>query len=323
MTPIDPAYVETRQREIEAFERRSSRVTGRTPKNTLFQPNGAAAMQTEVSETLAPPPRQSTRVPDNLLINGEPATVPAAVTINGNPTPLSIVQAALASGNVEMYREAVALARDMDAIVSRKAFDNAMASARAEIPVIRKNRRVGFDSRKPGAGRTDYAHEDLAEIARTIDPILSVHGLSYRFRLTSEIDRPISVTCVVSHREGHSEETTLSAQPDADNSNKNSIQRIGSTVTYLQRYTLKAALGLSAAEDDDGRGGAQAKVEEAPVIPGTITAAQAQEIRSLLDARKVSHKAFLQFVRLSRIEDIGVEHFDRAITKIKSFGGQS
>jgi hypothetical protein len=33
---------------------------------------------------------------------------------------------------------------------------------------------------------------------------------------------------------------------------KNSLQAIASTTTYLQRYTLKLALGLSVSHDDDG-----------------------------------------------------------------------
>jgi hypothetical protein len=41
--------------------------------------------------------------------------------------------------------------------------------------------------------------------------------------------------------------------------NKNPVQQIGSTVTYLQRYTLLAATGLATSDsDDDGRGGAAA-----------------------------------------------------------------
>jgi len=244
--------------------------------------------------------------------------LPAPVAVH---TPLSIVQAALASGNVEMYREAVALAKDMDAITARKAFDNALADAKAKIPVIRKNRQVGFDSRKAGAARTDYRHEDLAEIARTIDPILSEVGLSYRFRVSSEVNEPVRVTCIISHRDGHSEETTLRAGRD-ESGNKNSIQAIGSTVTYLQRYTLKAALGLAAAEDDDGRA-SEAQVMEATVLPGTVSCAQVEEIRGLLDERGLSHKAFLQFIKLPRLEDIGAVHFDRVIAKIKSIGGQS
>lgn len=243
-------------------------------------------------------------------------TVPAIAA----HSPMSIVQAALASGNVEMYREAVALAKEMDAITARKAFDNAMADAKAEIPVIRKNRTVGFDSRKAGSARTDYAHEDLAEIARTVDPILGSHGLSYRFRVTSNLNEPVTVTCVVSHRDGHFEETTLRAARD-DSGNKNAIQQIGSTITYLQRYTLKAALGLAAAKDDDGRDSAAAA--PAPVLPGCINTAQADELRQMLDDCGISHRAFLQFIRRARLEDIGIEHFERAKAKIKGFGSKS
>jgi hypothetical protein len=44
--------------------------------------------------------------------------------------------------------------------------------------------------------------------------------------------------------------------PDDQSGGKNAIQARGSTVTYLQRYTLLSAFGLVAAdEDDDGRKG--------------------------------------------------------------------
>jgi hypothetical protein len=52
---------------------------------------------------------------------------------------------------------------------------------------------------------------------------------------------------------GHHEETTLSSSPD-DSGGKNSIQAIGSAVTYLQRYTLLALTGLATREqDNDGK----------------------------------------------------------------------
>lgn len=318
MTPFDPEYVEHAQRKIADFERQASTTSGRTPKNTLFQPrNGAATMHnvaTEIEDSARPPQMsRQVRVPRKVTINGEPANI----------TPLSIVQAALASGNVEMYREAVALAKDMDAITARKAFGNAMAAARAEIPVIRKNRRVGFDSKRAGAGRTDYAHEDMAEIARTVDPILSKYGLHYRFRTTSEVNEPIAVTCIISHRDGHLEETTLRGARD-DSGNKNSLQAIGSAVTYLQRYTLKAALGLSAAEeDDDGNAAAASAPAAVQPDPGCIDAAQAAQIRKMLDDRGISHTAYLRSVNLPSIEHIGVQHFARAIAKITNMGARS
>jgi hypothetical protein len=101
-----------------------------------------------------------------------------------------------------------------------------------------------------GAGKAAYNFADLAEIERSVVPILSEYGLSYRFR-TTVTDKQIVVTCIVSHQEGHNEETSLPGPADTSGA-KNAIQAIGSTVTYLQRYSLSAALGLSATDDDDG-----------------------------------------------------------------------
>ena len=76
---------------------------------------------------------------------------------------------------------------------------------------------------------------------------------SYRFKTHTEANGPVGVTCIISHRDGFSEENTLYAPADTSGK-KNAIQAVGSTITYLQRYTLKAALGLAAAADDDARG---------------------------------------------------------------------
>jgi hypothetical protein len=181
--------------------------------------------------------------------------------------------------------------KEMIADQRRAAFDEAMASAKAEIPVISKNREVDFTSTK---GRTNYRHEDLAEIARTVTPILGKYGLSYRYRVSSNINEPIMVTCVVSHKEGHFEETTLLGARD-ESGNKNSLQQVGSTLTYLQRMTLKAALGLAASDDDDGK--ASSAVEEYTPPEGSISSDQAENIREQLRLKKCAEKAFLQWAR--------------------------
>lgn len=131
---------------------------------------------------------------------------------------------------------------------ARESFNRSMASAKGEIGPIFKNREVDFTSQK---GRTHYRHEDLAEVARTVDPVLKLHGLSYRFR-AAQAGKRLTVTCIVSHADGYSEETVLEADND-ESGNKNAIQSVGSAATYLQRYTLKLALGLAATVDDDGR----------------------------------------------------------------------
>jgi hypothetical protein len=229
-------------------------------------------------------------------------------------SPIDIVQTALKSGNVEMYREAVSLYKELEGMAARKAFDNAMADA--VFPIIKKNRAVDFTSAK---GRTYYKHEDLAEVLRAVVPVLAANGLSHRFRVTSNVNEPVTVTCIISHRDGYFEETTLCAGKD-DTGGKNMIQQVGSTLTYLQRMTLKAALGLAASEDDDGRASeATTESETYTPQPGSITQDQADQIRDALDAKGASRPAFLQWAKQKRVEDIPAEHYAACIEAISKF----
>lgn len=162
--------------------------------------------------------------------------------------PMAIISSAIEKGaSVETLERLMALQERFEANEAKKEFALAMAAVRSEIRPVVKAKAVDFSSAK---GRTNYQYEDLAGIAEAIDPILAQHGLSYRFR-SSQAEGSVAVTCILSHQRGHSEETTLSAYRD-DSGNKNPIQAVGSTVTYLQRYTLKLSLGLSATKDTDG-----------------------------------------------------------------------
>ncbi len=124
---------------------------------------------------------------------------------------------------------------------AEKAFNEASSAFRSECPTIAKTL-SGHNSKYAG----------LSETIDQIKPLLLKHGLSYTWKTGQDGDN-ISVTCKVTHIQGHSEETRLSAAPDNSGS-KQPIQAIGSTVSYLQRYTLYAVLGLTSAEmDNDGQ----------------------------------------------------------------------
>lgn len=214
-------------------------------------------------------------------------------------TPMDMIDRALASGAApETLEKLLNLQERWEASQGRKAFDEAIAAAKAEIPVIIKNRHVDFVG-KTGI-RTNYRHEDLAEVARTVNPILSKHGLSYRFRTSSPPNEPVSVTCIISHRLGYSEENTLSAGKD-DSGNKNSIQAIGSTLTYLQRMTLKAALGLAAAEDDDG-----ARSEQKS---GPISEDQFKTLQTLIDKTGTDTEKLCRYFRIDAIRDLPADQY--------------
>jgi hypothetical protein len=200
-------------------------------------------------------------------------TVKTGEVMHGSvTTPMEMLDRAVSqNASVETLSKLMDLQERWEKNQARKAFSAAISSAKAEMPQIIKRKKVDFTTAK---GRTNYQYEDLASIMDQIGPVLSRHGLSVRYRTTADPNNPISVTCIISHAAGHEEENTLMAGRD-DSGNKNSIQAIGSTVTYLQRYTLKAALGLAAAADDDGK--------HADDTTGVITEAEREIILTMID----------------------------------------
>jgi polyhydroxyalkanoate synthesis regulator phasin len=224
-------------------------------------------------------------------------------------TPMEMIDRALsANANVETLTQLMNLQERWEANQARKAFDEAMASVKAVMPRIVKNKKVDFTT---GKGRTNYQYEDLASIMDQIGPVLSQHGLSVRYRTQAEPNQPISVTCIISHRMGHSEENTLMAGRD-DSGNKNSIQAIGSTVTYLQRYTLKAALGLAAAADDDG-----GKADETADDMKLITEAQASVIRELIEQGELDTAKFCERWQIEAVTDIPMKAFNEVVGSLR------
>ena len=154
------------------------------------------------------------------------------------------------NADIEKLEAMLALRERLEDREARRSFDRAIADAKSEIGPIIKDGTVDYTNKQ--GDRTYFKHETLDGIARVVDPVLSANGLSYRFR-SSQSDGMLHVTCIVAHRDGHCEETTLQGSPDTSGS-KNNYQAVGSSATYLQRYTLKLALGLSAAKDDDASG---------------------------------------------------------------------
>lgn len=239
-----------------------------------------------------------------MVARREQDNLPAAGTY------MAMVERAIASGaDITVIDKLMDMQERWEGRQARKAFDLAMAEAKSEIPVIIKNRIVDFTGRT--GIRTHYRHEDMGEIARTVDPILAKHGLSYRFRTTSAIGEPaISVTCIVSHRDGHSEENTL-VGPRDDSGNKNSLQQVGSTITFLQRYTLKAALGLAASHDDDAKA-------SAGEVDGPISEEQAATVRALCAETETDIPKFCELMHVESIPDLPVSQFKRVVDSLQA-----
>lgn len=176
----------------------------------------------------------------------QPRAVAAAPT--GAVAPADLLRYALENGaDLDRLEKLMELQQRYEENEARKAYVAAMAEFKLNPPQIVKDKLVQFSG-------TSYTHATLGNVTSAIVEGLAKHGFSHRWD-TEQQGAQVVVTCILTHRKGHSERTTLSAAKD-DSGKKNNIQQVASAITYLQRYTLLAATGLATHDqaDDDGVG---------------------------------------------------------------------
>jgi hypothetical protein len=137
--------------------------------------------------------------------------------------------------------------------------------------------------------------------------VLAEHGFALSFKVR-RTDNEIITTGVLSHREGHREETELSLPSDTSGS-KNAVQAVGSSTSYGKRYTAFALLNItSTGEDDDGQAGSKG---------GAINDAQLAVINGLCDAVKADKIAFCKFLKVDSLRDLAADDYNEAIHVLK------
>lgn len=157
-------------------------------------------------------------------------------------TPATLLQTAVEQGaDLDKLEKLMCLQERWNAEQARKSYFEAFTHFQSIVPALKKTKQAH-----------NYKYAALSDIAEQIKPAMNECGLSYRFEQKT-VDSAIEITCLVSHVDGHTERNTMQGAPDTSGS-KNGIQSIGSTVSYLQRYTLIGALGITTADEDmDGR----------------------------------------------------------------------
>lgn len=181
---------------------------------------------------------------------------------------------------------------------ARAAFASALAEMSPNLPAIVE--RGGIKDRSGNVQSTYALWEDIND---AIKPVLARHGFALSFR-TGRDEGQISVTGVLSHREGHSEETTITLPHDSSGS-KNAVQAVGSSTSYGKRYTAGLLLNLtSRGEDDDGNAGGSGAV---------ITDEQADTIRDLIGSTGTKISAFLEYIDAPSVADIPAAKFQAAM----------
>lgn len=214
-------------------------------------------------------------------------------------TPMDMLQMAIQQGaDLDKLEKLMDMKERHEANEARKAYVQSMSIFRSKCPVIAKTRN-GHNNKYAG----------LAETIEQIKGIMAECGLSHSWKMTQEGDS-ITVQCCITHDMGHSECTSMTAPPDTGGS-KNKIQSIASTVSYLERYTLYAMLGLASAEMDDDGNMAGAKVDY-------ITAEQIADLESLAEEVGVKVQSMCAHYGVKHIGVFPAKLFNDAVSALEA-----
>jgi hypothetical protein len=126
-------------------------------------------------------------------------------------------------------------------------FFEALSNFQFTMPLIHRSAKASFPTK--GGNLMQYSFATLDDVVKGIKDNLKDTGLSYRFQMQQD-NHSVAIKCIIAHSGGHQETCTMTMPIDGSG-NKNDLQRVASTVTYLKRYALCAALGIATSDDID------------------------------------------------------------------------
>lgn len=193
-----------------------------------------------------------------------------------------IVALQSAALNVDVEREKLRQARerfDWEKLdrEAKVAFTQAFEDFKREAPKILKTHHVEF--RNKSGDMTSYWHVELDKACDILIPALLKVGITHRWVSADLPDSRVRVTCYLRHRLGHEEQGASLAGPPDTSGGKNPIQGVGSSTSYLERYTFLASLGLvPTGADNDGNPPGMTQQEGDEFIRGIQEAATPADV---------------------------------------------
>lgn len=128
----------------------------------------------------------------------------------------------------------------------------ALAKAQAEFPELKKNQTAKIVTDNAAY---EYSYVDLAELFKLTRPVLNKHGLAVSQSVSTEgrgDNLIVRIETFLFYSGGGYLYNPLEL-PFIRTGKMNSIQAIGSVVTYGRRYSYEAIIGIASQEDTDAR----------------------------------------------------------------------
>jgi hypothetical protein len=187
---------------------------------------------------------------------------------------------------------------------AKQAFTEAKIAMRPKLPEISMRGRIII--REKGNQQNILQETPFArfeDIHEAVTPILSAHGFDLSFKNSLAPDGKVRVTTILSHVEGHSEETYFDLPHDSSGS-KNAVQAVGSSTSYGKRYGVLNILNIRVSgEDDDG---------EKAGAPEPISEDQYTVLANLMTEVGANKEKFERFMKVESLSDLPATRFDEA-----------
>lgn len=174
--------------------------------------------------------------------------VPQSADANPNSQIETMLMAAVNKGlPVESLEKLLEMRKTLKEEYAREQYYNAMAALQAELPVIKKDKRVNF-STKTG-DKVDYWYAPIESIVEQTKELIGKHGFSYRYRI-EETPSTIKVFCIATHKDGHSEESSFTSTISGTGLMSTTQKATGAN-TQGKRIALCNVFGISTGDEDN------------------------------------------------------------------------
>lgn len=213
------------------------------------------------------------------------------------------------SVDVEKMERLLAMQEKVLGRQAKAAFTAALVDLKPKLPVIeRKGRIIIRDKNNEQVIKQSTPYALWEDIDELITPLLAEHGFALSFRSGVASDGKLTVTGILSHRDGHSEETTMTLPHDSSGS-KNAVQAVGSSMSYGKRYTATLLLNIrTKGEDDDGAAaGGDAK----------ITDDQLRMLIAACDEVGADKIAFCKFLKVEALAELPLSRYGEAMKALE------
>ena len=171
--------------------------------------------------------------------------VKPSAAMTPNDVQILIAQAIDKGVPVETMEKLLSMRQQLKTEWAREQYHAALSAFQAEQPIIKKTKIVLNKD-----GKTErYRYAPIDSIISQLKSLIEKHGFNYKIDAGIE-GRTVQATCVVTHKDGHSEQSSFAVPIDPD-AYMNEAQKYAAALTFAKRYAFCDALGVLTGDVDD------------------------------------------------------------------------